>query len=83
LLQEGKIQALQLELGMTTDATSINAKADGLFGKRTLENLRAGEVVGSVTVREMGNETITTTRPTTQATENNTTNNYPNLDSIE
>ncbi|MEI8091968.1 MAG: hypothetical protein WCG98_07360, partial [bacterium] len=45
LLKSGSredVVKIQEALGMTPDATTLDKKADGLFGKRTLANLAAG-----------------------------------------
>lgn len=46
LLKTGNVKEIQVKLGMEEgDTVPLYKKADGRFGKRTLENLRAGKVV--------------------------------------
>jgi|GEM_PF-6061592 len=47
LIKEGNTKEIQLKLGMVEDKSlDLIHRADDKFGKKTLENLRAGRVVG-------------------------------------
>ncbi|HBB04045.1 TPA: hypothetical protein DCZ39_04075 [Patescibacteria group bacterium] len=47
LIKEGKTKEIQTQLGMKDNVhADLKERADNMFGKRTLENLKAGKVVG-------------------------------------